>query len=160
MSLRKAGRFSREWVTVLSLARPEAGKRTVRRSGPGPGSGLPTCNRPCAARTASISITCCGDPCWRTQRANSSETRTENSRFIENLGATWEQNPPFFAQRRFPKALKSKTGHSLEFSWDIDTVEVWGSSPHGPTIAFNNLEIPLFFRLAPSCSNKTLRNCQ
>jgi hypothetical protein len=39
----------------------------------------------------------------------------------------------------------------------IDTVEVWGSSPHGPTIRFNNLAISLAYRVAPHCSNKRLR---
>ena len=38
----------------------------------------------------------------------------------------------------------------------IDTVEVWGSSPHGPTIFFNNIETLPTFCVAPDCSNKSI----
>jgi len=41
----------------------------------------------------------------------------------------------------------------------FDTVEVCGSSPHGPTISFNNLEAMFPFRVAPYCSNKSLCRC-
>src|SRR5208283_3513837 len=38
----------------------------------------------------------------------------------------------------------------------LDTVEVWGSSPHGPTISFNNIETLPAFCVAPDCSNKSI----
>jgi hypothetical protein len=41
----------------------------------------------------------------------------------------------------------------------FDTVEVWGSSPHGPTIYFNNIRTLSAFCVAPHCSNKSLSHC-
>src|SRR5207302_1366718 len=41
----------------------------------------------------------------------------------------------------------------------ISTVEVCGSSPHGPTIFFNNIGRRHAFRVAPHCSNKSLSRC-
>ena len=41
----------------------------------------------------------------------------------------------------------------------LDTVEVWGSSPHGPTISSNDIEDLPPFGVAPNCSNKRLNCC-
>jgi hypothetical protein len=41
----------------------------------------------------------------------------------------------------------------------FDTVEVCGSSPHGPTISFNNIGPILPSYVAPYCSNKSLNRC-
>jgi hypothetical protein len=39
----------------------------------------------------------------------------------------------------------------------LDTVEVWGSSPHGPTIFFNKLATLTAFSKAPKSSIYSLR---
>src|SRR4029077_9893216 len=55
-----------------------------------------------------------------------------------------------------PRSLLSRCN---TYERHLDTVEVCGSSPHGPTIFFNNLETVVPFYVAPSCSNKTLNPC-